>query len=242
MNHARHERPHYNCVAKLNIPLIEQQLPVNKVAALLHRITAFPNEAPFEISALSVKIGDCFIVEKFNEASMNDGFTWRHLSQNLLLDSGTCVSCVPVIRRWSLTGVYLLGLIAAKGKGALRGVSTDCLDRIWLLSSTQNTVRIIMQLHRHLPNETGSDANPIPQEPTAVDEYESLALENASKTILDMKDSIETIPPCEKFNKQLQFLQLLFKKLLSGQGYSQPDIHPKNVSTNDILETESSAL
>lgn len=94
MNFSRHEKIHHYSVAKLSIPLIEQQIPVNKVAALLQRIIAFPNEAPFEISSFSVKIGDCFIVERFCEKSMNDGFSWRLLSRHLLLDSGIYVSKV----------------------------------------------------------------------------------------------------------------------------------------------------
>src|ERR1700722_6889948 len=100
MNSSRHEKHHYDCIAKLNIPLIEQELPVSKVAALLQRITAFPNEAPFEISPFSVKIGDCFIVERFSESSMNDGFSWRLLSERcLILESSIPVTCAFVICR-----------------------------------------------------------------------------------------------------------------------------------------------
>ena len=99
MSFPRQEKARHNCIAKLNIPLIEQQLPVSKVAALLQRITAFPNEAPFEISSLSVKIGDCFIVERFCEKSMNDGFSWKSLSKHLLLDSGIHVSLNVVVCR-----------------------------------------------------------------------------------------------------------------------------------------------
>lgn len=88
--------------------------------------------------------------------------------------------------------------------------------------------------------EEGSNANQTLQESSAVDECDSFALENASKAVLDAKDSSEMVSPCEKFNKQLQFLQLFFKKLLSSQGYSQPDIHTRDFNTNDCLELESS--
>jgi hypothetical protein len=90
--------------------------------------------------------------------------------------------------------------------------------------------------------EANGESNQVSQKSVTVDEYESLVLEHASKTALDMKDSTETIPPCEKFNKQLQFLQTLFKKLLTDQGYSEPEIRPKDVDTNDFLSLESAML
>lgn len=85
-----------------------------------------------------------------------------------------------------------------------------------------------------------NDVSQAVQELSVVDECESFALENASKTILDVRDSSEIAPPCEKFNKQLQFLQSFFKKLLGSQGYSPLDIHTKDLNTNDCLELESS--
>lgn len=80
------------------------------------------------------------------------------------------------------------------------------------------------------------------QESPTTDECESFTFENVSKAILDTKDSIEIVLPHEKFNKQLQFLQLFFKKLLSGQGYSQSEIHANDPVTQDFLELESSML
>ena len=93
-----------------------------------------------------------------------------------------------------------------------------------------------------LAKKAGNGANHVSQKHHAVDEFESLVLENASKAVLDTKDSIETIPPCEKFNKQLQFIQLFFKRLLGSQGYSQPDIHTTVIDSNEFLELESSML